>query len=260
MIRLLGLLIISLIVTGCALSQSQTPIKIVLLATFEGRYREIGYNALYASQLALSEMDSIQIVLFPIDDGGSMESAVAHALALQEDDTIQFIITIGPYCTSEAVQQAIESIPHLIVGDWGTDPSTTNSYQLSHPNLAGQNVDFDASNVELILHETGALTQVADLIDTSELVIMSSGTLASDDFRTRYDALNPFTPEPNLLATLVYDATQLAVESIVTNQSLDEIEYEGINGIFRFEDGYWVDAPSHQYVYDDGLLVLQTNP
>ena len=260
MIRLLGLLIVSLIVTSCAINQSETPIKIVLLAPFEGRYREIGYNALYASQLALAELDRPNITLLPIDDGGSMESALAHAKALEEDNTAHFIITIGPYAISEAVQQVIQSIPHLIVGDWGTEPSTTNSYQLSHPNLAGQDLNFDASNVDLILNETGALTQVADLIDTSELVIMSSGNLPSDDFRTRYDALNPFTPEPNLLATLVYDATQLAVQSIVTNQSLDEIEYEGINGNFRFEDGYWVDAPNNQYIYVDGQLVLEFSP
>ena len=260
MIRMLRLLIVGLVVTSCGISQSETPIKIALLAPFEGRYREIGYNALYASQLALADLNQPNIVLLPIDDGGSVESALAHAQAFTEDETIQFIITIGPYATSDLVQQAVETVPLLIVGDWGTKPSTDNSYQLSHPNLTGQNLDFVSSNTNLILNETGALAQVETLMDTTGLFIMSSGTLPSDDFRIRYDVLNPFTPEPNLLATLVYDATQLAAQSIMMNQSLDTLEYDGINGNFRFEAGYWVDAPNNQYVYADGQLILQTNP
>ena len=59
-----GLLLLLIpLVTACAIQRTSTPYKIALLAPFEGRYRDVGYDALYAARLALSEANLSQIVL-----------------------------------------------------------------------------------------------------------------------------------------------------------------------------------------------------
>ena len=47
------LLLLALALTACGASNPELPGKIALLAPFEGQYREIGYNALYAVRLAI---------------------------------------------------------------------------------------------------------------------------------------------------------------------------------------------------------------
>ncbi|HEX2621258.1 MAG TPA: hypothetical protein VHL11_13955, partial [Phototrophicaceae bacterium] len=62
---------------------------------------------------------------------------------------------------------------------------------------------------------------------------------------------------PGLLVTLAYDAAQIAIQATADNRNRTEvlevlktIDYPGINGQIRFKNGYWLNAPLHQYQYD----------
>jgi hypothetical protein len=104
------------------------------------------------------------------------------------------------------------------------------------------------------------LKQVPQLLDDDNLTnlhILSSSTFPDASFYERYINSAEFVSEPGLLTTLSYDATNIALEAINNNLSLTQIEYEGINGRIRFSDGFWLDAPIYEYVYDvSGALVI----
>ena len=86
-------LLLALLFTACV--PSATPMKLALLAPFEGRFREIGYNALYAIRLAFDDAKPRNIQLLAVDDGGSVESAVARVKALNLDPAVAAIIALG---------------------------------------------------------------------------------------------------------------------------------------------------------------------
>ena len=60
-----------LIMCGCAIVKAPITTRVALLAPFEGRYREVGYNALYAARLAFADSSIMSIELLAVDDGGT---------------------------------------------------------------------------------------------------------------------------------------------------------------------------------------------
>src|ERR1700753_2715268 len=95
----LPLILIGLLLSACTVPP--TPRKIALLAPFEGQYREIGYEALYAAQLSLQESSTPSAyVILPLDDGGTEATAHERAQALTYDDSIVFVLALGPYTTT----------------------------------------------------------------------------------------------------------------------------------------------------------------
>jgi ABC-type branched-subunit amino acid transport system substrate-binding protein len=269
-----------LFVSGCAVSHSQSPVKIALFAPFEGRYREVGYEMLYAARLAIAEAgaDASQIELLPIDDGGNPANARNRAAAIALNPDVRIVITAGFTATDPDVLAAFSGLPVMIVGRWNPPPQQTreNTFILASGDDASSSLESDLQFV--------AFAQQADAVSGGELLsldqfrllrndlttvtVRSSAVLPSPDFSARYHASDPFAPEPRLLSTLTYDATRIAMQVVnptgtrqdMKNQ-LQVIEYEGINGVIRFDtDGYWQDAPLHRYQYNaDGQLVEITD-
>jgi hypothetical protein len=248
--------------------QTQTRPRVALFAPFEGRYREIGYNALYAARLALADLSLETVDLLPVDDGGTQ--AVTHAAALAHDPLLMAAVVLGYDGTSPEVLAAFGDIPVLVVGDWGAQPTANGStFILSNPNLAAQLtvsprlgvLDAAAAPAPLVGGEVFVLDGFARLRDSLDgITILSSGSLPDPDFTERYRGSDPFAPEPGLLATLTYHATThaaLAAREESRNGALHAIaltDYPGYNGALRFENGYWLDAPIHRFVYHDGAL------
>jgi len=253
--------ILLIFLSSCAVYRTEPVTKIALLAPFEGQYREVGYNALYAARLAMADSETSNIDLLAIDDGGSIETARLRIEAISNDPTIVVVIVVGQYAASAEAQSTLENGSMLIVGNWNTYPTTESVFMLSNPEIDNQ-IDFSGEITELVNttaptqgSELLSLEQIPLLVDTDLLQIYSSASLPDVDFRDRYLNSAEFTPEPNLLATLTYDATQIAVQSIKTNTPIAEISYEGINGHIQFDNGYWLDAPIHHYQYDGVNLV-----
>ncbi len=49
-----------MLLSACAVKRTPTIYRIALLAPFEGRYREIGYNALYAARMAFDYEEAMR--------------------------------------------------------------------------------------------------------------------------------------------------------------------------------------------------------
>lgn len=254
--RLLFSAMLMTIISACSIVKTQPISKIALVAPFEGQYREIGYDALYSIRLAFAESNTIGIDLLAIDDGGTVELATQRIEALNRDPSIIAIIALGQFSTSPEAQSALDSKPMLIVGYWGHLASNTSSYLLAPSNIELL-LDNSVSEADLIFG--GELLSLSQTLlfpeDIESLRIVSSSTLPTETFRENYLSSAEFVPEPSLFATLTYDATNIVVESLLTNTPISEIEYEGINGLFRFEDNYWVDAPVYIYQYDNSGMM-----
>src|SRR5690606_15013589 len=119
-IWLLALLGSLTLFTGCTVEKSITPVKVVLFAPFEGRYREIGYEMLYAARLAFTEVgaDPSQVKLIPVDDSGTLITAQQHAAAIALDPQVRLVITAGVIATHADVLTEFGDLPVIVVGSW----------------------------------------------------------------------------------------------------------------------------------------------
>lgn len=242
------LLLIVAGLTGCA--GSLAPDRLALLGPFEGRYREIGYEAYYAVQLALNSDANTRLTLLAIDDGGSVTSAVERAVALTEDHTVRAVLLIGPYAVDEAVQRELEAIPALIIGYWGVSAVTHNVQLIAPDGISQRSTAANARDLFVALasvapftgSEMLALPQFAALrADTRDIELLSSAPLPNRDFRERYAALSAFAPQPGLIAVLTHESTQSVIQRLATGSDAalswpDNLSQDGLH--YRFsKDG-----------------------
>jgi len=93
--RLLSALI-ALALTAC--SVTQPVVKIGLVAPFEGRYRGVGYDAIYAVRLAVREhnaaggLNGYRVEVVSLDDGGDPAAAADQARKLALDPAVLGVI------------------------------------------------------------------------------------------------------------------------------------------------------------------------
>jgi ABC-type branched-subunit amino acid transport system substrate-binding protein len=271
--RLLVLSLSLLFLTACAVFRTELPLRIALLAPFEGRYREVGYNAYYAMRLAFADA-GLNVEFLPVDDGGSMSTAVERAQALVLDPQVHIALLMGYAATAAETLQAFGDVPLLVVGHWSAQPTRDGVFMLASVELdALITVPFAAvtdpiPDTPISGGEVFALAQFPLLHESlAGITIVSSARLPDAAFRARYLASAEFAPEPGLLAMLAYDAARLtlqAVEGSATRtevaQHLANMTYEGLNGTIRFEDGYWANAPIHTYAYDANRQLIEPQP
>jgi ABC-type branched-subunit amino acid transport system substrate-binding protein len=88
-----------LFVSSCA--STRPVVKFGLVAPFEGRYRPLGYDAIYAARLAVRERNAAggvggyRVELVAYDDGGDAQAAIERARQLALDR--QVVAAIGHY-------------------------------------------------------------------------------------------------------------------------------------------------------------------
>lgn len=254
-----------LVMSGCAVAQTPPIVRVALLAPFEGRYREVGYDALYAARLALSDSDTTQVVLLAVDDGGTPENAAARAQALALDPSVRAVLLVGYAATDPATLDALGDVPAIVIGAWGVSPRGGLQVMASPSAEVLPRLDvLDAARQDapLVCGEVCALKQFARLRDDLEGVeIRTSAALPDADFVARYLASGQFVDDPGLLVTLAYDAagflatlTADAPSRETVLERLKTLEHNGINGRIRFELGFWTDAPDFVYQYRGGVL------
>ncbi len=274
---LISLLLLSTL-SACAVGNSPTEIKrIALLAPFEGRYREIGYDALYAARLALSDSQASHIELLAVDDGGSVSSATDRLLALQDDPLVTMVISLG-YATAKAEKplNTDAPLPLLIVGYWDAQPVDESTWILASAEIANRIMtegDIAITDAAMIAEsftcaDICALKQFAQLsANFDQTTVVSSALLPQQEFIERYQQSDQFAPPPGLLTTLTYDAMSIAIDASQTQSDRAQIQayitettFAGLNGEIRFTDGYWANAPLHEYIYDEnGQLQTRDN-
>lgn len=242
-------LTVVLLLAACAVRSTPSIYKIALLAPFEGRYREVGYDALYAARLALAEANAPQIELLAVDDGGTTERAADRAQALAQDPAVLTAIVVGFAAADAETQVAFADVPIVVAGNWGTQPVGAETFLLTR---------FSDDTTSDAQFYAGA--RVLDETPVQEWV--SSAAPPDTDFSARYQASDSFAPPPTPLATLVYDAMRMAIRATTSGatrtsatHALDQIDYEGINGEIRFAAHTWIDAPEIRYHIVDGEVV-----
>lgn len=240
------LLLLALALTSCGASNPALPGKIALLAPFEGRYREIGYNALYAVRLAFDDAKPHDVQLLAVDDGGTRAAAVARVRALNLDPAVLAIIALGPKATHATVQKANDKAL-ILIGNWGQDRADQDSLYAANPQQAKARGRGDLD----LLIQTRKVTEAPE-----SMSFVSNGSLPDLDFRERYLNSAMYAPAPNWLASLTYDIARLALSASADGAAIGRAEYLGLNGLIRFEDGYWADAPLNPYRVEGDQLVL----
>jgi ABC-type branched-subunit amino acid transport system substrate-binding protein len=104
--HLFGLITVVLILTACDVAtplhppsrRSDSVVKIGLVAPFEGRHREVGYDVIYSARLAIreaneaSEPEQTKALLVAVDDFGDPEIARESAEAMAVDLEVMAVI------------------------------------------------------------------------------------------------------------------------------------------------------------------------
>jgi len=100
-IKLLLILGMGYLILVAACGGTRPVIKFGLVAPFEGRYRPVGYDAIYAARLAVRERNAAggaggyRVELVAYDDGGDARAAMERARQLALDP--QVVAVIGHY-------------------------------------------------------------------------------------------------------------------------------------------------------------------
>jgi hypothetical protein len=202
--------------------------SIILLAPFEGRYREIGYEALYAARLALSDSQAA-FDLLPIDDGGTTEFAIQRARAIARLDNAAAVILLGQHAVSTEVQESLSPLPTWIVGWWGNEAQFAHVSELFPPGMMALAGQYDRETLPTLAQipdleavgDIGGLLGFARLrldagLPLENVTILSAGRLPDPEFSQRYLDGAPFASPPRLIASQVYDAVMLISHAAVS--------------------------------------------
>jgi len=129
MLRILcAFLPLVVLLTACLPPSLPRVIKIGLVAPFEGRYRYVGYDAIYAARLAVREINAAggaggwMLELVAYDDRADSELARTTARNLVIDSDVVTVIGHYQQTSTEAasIVYAEAGMPLLVVGAWLT--------------------------------------------------------------------------------------------------------------------------------------------
>jgi branched-chain amino acid transport system substrate-binding protein len=124
--------ILILLVASCRFPGTVRPtVKIGLVAPFEGRYRYVGYDAIYAVRLALREANAdgglagYGVELVPYDDGGDPDMAVEQAYKLDVDPQVMGVVGHFRDVTTEAAVDTYREVGLPLVVPTGFSGAST---------------------------------------------------------------------------------------------------------------------------------------
>jgi ABC-type branched-subunit amino acid transport system substrate-binding protein len=125
---LVGLVVIMLVVSGCdrpATRRDDPVVKIGLVAPFEGRHRDVGYDVIYSARLAIrqaneaSQAGMTKVTLVAVDDFGDPQAARETARAMVIDHDVMAVIGHWLPETTAAAQAVYrdDGMPFVAAGD-----------------------------------------------------------------------------------------------------------------------------------------------
>jgi len=236
---------ISFLLIGCTANTKIESHTIVLFSSFEGRYHDVGYQALYASQLALMETNA-KIDVLAIDVGGTVVSAINRAHAVNLTEGVIAVVAVGLQSTTLDVLETFARIPVFVPENWGQVGGLSHVFYFANPQgeeLTQSPVGGVPINGEVFfssLYTLPSFYRTLDNIDSIQIV--TSARLPDDNFRSEYLSLGEFVPEPTLIATHTLDVFRYIIEQPLKTINLTELSQSS-----DFVDGYFVDAPLFTY-------------
>jgi ABC-type branched-subunit amino acid transport system substrate-binding protein len=223
-------------------------IKIGLVAPFEGRYRAVGYEAIYAARLAIREINArggvngYRIELVALDDRGEDDRAVEAARQLIIDP--QVMVVLGHYRpgTTVAALQAYcaGSLPIVAI-------------ESSLPPDACQGGAFFIGRAEANRWFDDQLTFVGNVPDPNSLP-------QAAEFVTQYNALPIDGTRAGPIALQTYDVMYLIFDAFARSEKLDRVsviaalatsQFTGLGNKYAFDQaGNLIEGRTYVYEYD----------
>ena len=236
-----------------------------LIAPFEGRYQDVGYNALYATQLAIEEANlSDQIQLLPLDIGTNISDMSQRLNAINNNQGIIAVVIIDYENQTIPELDFNAEVPIIAMGEWAI---TTNSPPfLIYRNPTIQDRLSDSSLQSVIAGSISDSFTGGEVITIDEfkifienienVTIVSSTQLPSNEFRESYLELNQFAPEPTLVATLTYDVINIILDAVSSAKNLSRSALSSTLHQLVTDDGYFNNVSILEYQYVDGELMI----
>ena len=231
--------------SACAAS-TQPVVKIGFVAPFEGRYRTIGYEAIYAARLAIREINTQggihgwRVELVAVDDGGEADKALMAARQLALDPQVAAVVghyrpdstaaALPVYCAAGLPVIAIES----------TSRACTDTLNIG-------------SAPRERWGEEGTLF-VSNVPDPN-------GLPSTEDFVARYNAIPIDGTRAGPIALQTYDVFLLLFEAFARAQKIDrgevqaalrQIDFAGLGATYAFDpQGQLINPQSYVFDYDE---------
>lgn len=251
---------------GC--SVTRPILKIGLVAPFEGRYRDVGYEVVFAVRLAMREINAAggvggySVELVALDDSGDEQMAVEQARKLETD--ISVIAVIGHWRENTTLAAALEyeQAGISLIAPSANAQLPASTFKLWNPSachLVTLSGCFDSlENLKLATLENITLTVPAPFPAES----------TDPTFADRYRPI-AFGYEPKFNAVLAYDAARLIFDAIARDiaqnqtptrtgvaEQLELSNYSGLSGEISFDaTRQWATPGAWTYVWRENELV-----
>lgn len=273
-IRLALLTICCSLLTAC-LPLTRPVVKLALVAPFEGRYRNVGYEVIYAVRLAVREANAqggvagYSIELLALDDGGDAALALEQARKIATDPQVMGVIGhwLGASTAAAAPEYEAAGLPLLATGYAQDLPDSAFQFWLAaSPCLEAPAALCPESIEDLRLWEAegGIAGQAARVLLPAPLPADSTDPAFAD----RYRAISNGT-EPSFNAVLAYDGAQALfaalARAIEANgqptragvlEALTESDYAGLGRPLAFDNQHrWPGAEPFVYDWRDHVLI-----
>ncbi len=252
-----------MLISAC---RSTAPVlKFGLIAPFEGRYRPIGYDAIYAARLAVRERNAsggvgrYRVELVAYDDGGDAQAAMERARQLALDPQVMAVIGHFRVDTTRVAwdfyaREALPLIAPVIPADALPDsPCAGCSFPAA----------FRMGPVSQVIGESIGLDQVFAGGVTTETVFASGAPWPRDvpeaqPFIANYRAVSNGT-EPGPYAWATYQAVQMLFDAMAREPGAPTRGGTGAQLATRFSpQGILPSVPVYVYRLDSsGQPVLQ---
>jgi ABC-type branched-subunit amino acid transport system substrate-binding protein len=255
-----------LVFTACAVTRPT--LKIGLAAPFEGRYRNIGYEVIYAVRMAVREANAAggvagySVELVALDDSGDPQRAVEQARKLAADPQVLGVIGHWRHETTAAAAAEYDQAGIPLLATASAPQLPASAFRLSPAAMPCQPATL--SPCPQTSEELWMLGAAA-----GGVIISAPAPLPADSadpaFAERYRAISNDV-EPRFNAVLAYDATRVLLDAIAREvkasgrptrlgiaAALSQTDYSGLSGHFSFDSNHnWIEAQAWRYTWRDG--------
>jgi ABC-type branched-subunit amino acid transport system substrate-binding protein len=239
------LLLLAVLLLSACTASTQPVVKIGLVAPFEGRYRQIGYEAIYAARLAIREInsrggiDGHRVELVALDDRGEPERAMTAARQLVLDPQIVAVVGhLQPDSSDAAMKVYCEAGLPVIIIESAASPCE-GAYMLGSAPRDRWPED--------------QLTFVSNVPDPN-------GLSAAQEFVKNYNAIPIDGTRAGPIALQTYDAISLLFETFNRAERIDRdgvqaamrsIDFSGLGARYAFDqEGKLIDPQTYVFEYD----------
>jgi ABC-type branched-subunit amino acid transport system substrate-binding protein len=252
-------------------------VKIGLVGPFEGRYRDTGYEVIYAVRLAVREANQRGLAgygleLLGLDDSGDPQLAVTQAEKMATDPEVVGVVGhwLDETTLAAAPAYSAAGLPLLATtASTRLDPSAFRLWPSQgaleaqiQPGWKPSGLPFQPGWGQTPFWSDGG----------PRLRLLAPAPMPADTpdpgFAQRYRAISNGV-EPNAYAVLAYDAARLLCEAIARDvaahgrptragvaAALRESDYTGLSGAFRFDaQKAWAGAKGWAYGFETGQIV-----